>query len=86
MILESQGSQLGYREMILESQGSYVGLQGRRWSQENDCRVTGIAAGLQEYDFTVAGIVCWVTGTAVGARKMILESQGSCGGLHHSWG
>ena len=28
MILESQESQLGYREMILGLQGSYVGLQG----------------------------------------------------------
>ena len=28
LIIESQGSQLGYREMVLGLQGSYVGLQG----------------------------------------------------------
>ena len=39
------------------------GYRDRSWGQENDFRVTGI--------------VCGVAGIAVGARKMILESQGS---------
>ena len=39
------------------------GYRDRSWSQENDFRVTGIVWG--------------VVGIIVGARKMILESQGS---------